>query len=554
MMDICQLRKIFPAFSVCLVAPWAFGQPPSVELPLPGGEKLRFHAVFLGLPSELTSSKEFYVGDRSENNPTEPLVPVRIGGAFLEKNPAGSQDWCFYLAETEITEGQWHAVMGGSPESGRTLPKTRVSYFEILEFLNRCNLWLYDNAKAEVPANEGSAGFLRLPTETEWEFAARGGTAVPPEVFDLQIPYLGLDELLRREWVFGSDASSLQLKPVGRTTGSNPLGFFDMLGNASELTSSSFSVEPSSGRVGGFVVKGGDVGTSPQEVRSALRTEFTLYTPSGTPNRGDFLGFRPVIGSNIITSTSTKERIADSRSQGESRTNIPSALLGSAMESNAATTAEELQKTRERLATMEGQIQQMNQTSEQLDLTRERLMTAEGRLQQMNQTAEQLEAIQTQLRLTRNSLDNAQLLVETRNREIARKSVRLASRFASQFSMYSEKLAIPLGKLNAEGQKDYQALAPTWRNDVKVSWESLLGELSFLSDIRQAFRTGSHSEDYVKQAFDQLRQELPPQAGFQRAELDVVESLADEFRKGMSPNSESIFRRLLKAGEPFRPK
>jgi hypothetical protein len=521
---------------------------------LPGGETIRFRAIFLGASSELTSSKEFVVGDRSENNPTEPLVPVRIGGAFLERNPAGGQDWCFYLADTEITEGQWHAVMGGSPPSEKTLPKTRVSYFEILDFLNRCNLWLYNNAKGKVPANEGSVGFLRLPTETEWEFAARGGTAVPPEVFDRQTPFSSIDELRRREWIFGSDASTLQLKPVGRTTGPNPLGLFDMLGNAAELTSSSFSVEPSSGRVGGLVVKGGDVGTSPQEVRSALRTEFTLYTPSGTPNVGDFLGFRPVIGSNIITSTSTKERIANSRNQEGNRSNIPSALLGSAMESNAATTAEELQKTRERLVTMEGQIQQMNQTAEQLDLTRERLMTAEGRLRQMNETAGQLEAIQTQLRLTRNSLDNAQLLVEARNREIARKSVRLASRFAFHFKIASEKIEKIDDFPDPAQKKELEKLLPIWTREVEMNWKGLLDELANLSDIGQAFRTGVHSENYVKQAFDHFRQELPLEAGEQGAQLDIVESEVDVFRRGMSPNPGTILRRLQKVSEPFRPK
>ena len=73
----------------------------------------------------------------------------------------------FYLGKTEVTQGQWQAVMGSNPsqfsDCGRTCPVEQVSWEDAQEFI------------AALNRREGVETY-RLPTEAEWEYAARAGT------------------------------------------------------------------------------------------------------------------------------------------------------------------------------------------------------------------------------------------------------------------------------------------------------------------------------------------------------------------------------------------
>ena len=73
----------------------------------------------------------------------------------------------FYMQTTEVTQGQWEAVMGNKPSyfKGTNLPVETVSWNEVQEFISKLN------AKDE--------GTYRLPSEAEWEYAARAGTETP---------------------------------------------------------------------------------------------------------------------------------------------------------------------------------------------------------------------------------------------------------------------------------------------------------------------------------------------------------------------------------------
>jgi formylglycine-generating enzyme required for sulfatase activity len=76
----------------------------------------------------------------------------------------------FYMQSTEVTQGQWKAVMGNNPSyfknCGDDCPVEQVSWNDVQEFIRKLN------------RREGGNKY-RLPTESEWEYVARAGTDIP---------------------------------------------------------------------------------------------------------------------------------------------------------------------------------------------------------------------------------------------------------------------------------------------------------------------------------------------------------------------------------------
>jgi formylglycine-generating enzyme required for sulfatase activity len=158
----------------------------------------------------------------NDSDSTKPVHTVTITG--------------FYMGKYEVTQKEWTALMGNNPSyfKGDNLPVERVVWFDAVEYCNR----LSEKEKL-TPAytmggsgnnrtvrwNRNSNGY-RLPTEAEWEYAARGGNGSP-----VNYTYSGSNNADEVAWFNGNSGGSTQ--DVG-TKKPNGLGIYDMSGNVSE--------------------------------------------------------------------------------------------------------------------------------------------------------------------------------------------------------------------------------------------------------------------------------------------------------------------------------
>lgn len=122
----------------------------------------------------------------------------------------------FFLSETECTQSQWEAVMGNRPSrfQGAQLPVEQVNWSEAVEFCRKLT------AKHQQQGQLPDGWEWRLPTEAEWEYAARAGTVGPR--------YGDLDSIA---WYAGNSGNTTHL--VGRKQ-ANAWGLQDMMGNVWE--------------------------------------------------------------------------------------------------------------------------------------------------------------------------------------------------------------------------------------------------------------------------------------------------------------------------------
>ena len=182
----------------------------------------------------------------------------------------------FYICKYEVTQALWRAVMGSNPSDfkGDNLPVECVSWNDCQTFINRLNSYTGRN--------------FRLPTEAEWEFAARGGN------YSRHYKYSGSNYISDVAWY--DDNSGNRTHPVG-TKQANELGLYDMSGNVWEWCNdwygsyNSYSqtdpTGPSSGS--GRVIRGGSWLSFAGGCRSSYRDNGTADDSNGN------LGLRLVL-------------------------------------------------------------------------------------------------------------------------------------------------------------------------------------------------------------------------------------------------------------------
>ena len=238
-----------------------------------------------------------------------------IAGAFTDPNQPHRR--LYYSAKYETSVLQYEALGETCPRAslrGR-LPVVDVSWFDAVSFGQKYTEWLMLNAAGRLPVEEESPGYLRLPTEIEWEYAARGGMAVDSTEFAANLFPMPAGELSAYAWYQGSQSAGgdLQLTALLEP---NPLGLYDMIGNAAEMVFDGFRLNRHGrlhGQAGGFVSKGGDIATARIQLRTAARHEHPYFDArTGRATKLRRLGFRLILTAPVIVSA---ERLAKIREE-----------------------------------------------------------------------------------------------------------------------------------------------------------------------------------------------------------------------------------------------
>ena len=161
----------------------------------------------------------FKMGSTSGDDDEKPVHNVTLNG--------------FYISKYEVTQGEYEAVMGKNPskfiESGEDAPVEKVSWYDAVEYCNKLSdkkglEQCYSGAEDDIKCDFNANGY-RLPTEAEWEYAAKGGKK------SKGYTYSGSNAINEVAEYEGNNNKST--KPVGGKQ-ANELGIYDMSGNVWE--------------------------------------------------------------------------------------------------------------------------------------------------------------------------------------------------------------------------------------------------------------------------------------------------------------------------------